>query len=289
MKTKHQTLWIILFLTPSLIGLLFFVVIPIIASFGLTLFQWNLLTDPVFIGLQNFKELITDHKFWSAFRHTLVFIVGYIPLVMASSIAVALVLNQKLIGRKLLRTAFYVPVVSAWVAVALLWAWIFNPKYGLINFLLGLIGITGPAWLYDPQWAMTAIIITSVWKDTGFFMLMFLSGLQNIPSSYYEAAEIDGANGVKKFWFITLPLLTPTTFFAITMALINSFQVFDQVSIMTDGGPAGATTVVVQQIVNNAFEYSRMGYASTISWVLFIFVFIATLLQMRVQNRWVNY
>lgn len=289
MKTKHQTFWIILFLTPSLIGLLFFVVIPIIASLGLTLFQWNLLTDPVFIGLQNFKELITDHKFWSAFRHTLVFIVGYIPLVMASSIAVALVLNQKLIGRKLLRTAFYVPVVSAWVAVALLWAWIFNPKYGLINFLLGLIGITGPAWLYDPQWAMTAIIITSVWKDTGFFMLMFLSGLQNIPSSYYEAAEIDGANGVKKFWFITLPLLTPTTFFAITMALINSFQVFDQVSIMTDGGPAGATTVVVQQIVNNAFEYSRMGYASTISWVLFIFVFIATLLQMRVQNRWVNY
>lgn len=128
MKTKHQTFWIILFLTPSLIGLLFFVVIPIIASLGLTLFQWNLLTDPVFIGLQNFKELITDHKFWSAFRHTLVFIVGYIPLVMASSIAVALVLNQKLIGRKLLRTAFYVPVVSAWVAVALLWAWIFNPK-----------------------------------------------------------------------------------------------------------------------------------------------------------------
>jgi multiple sugar transport system permease protein len=289
MKTKHQTLWIILFLTPSLIGLLFFVVIPIIASLGLTLFQWNLLNDPIFIGLQNFKELFSDHKFWAAFRHTLYFIVGYIPLVMICSIAVALVLNQKLIGRKLLRTAFYVPVVSAWVAVALLWTWIFNPKYGLINFLLGFIGVTGPAWLYDPQWAMIAIIITSVWKDTGFFMLMFLSGLQNIPSSYYEAAEIDGANGAQKFWYITFPLLTPTTFFAITMALINSFQVFDQISIMTDGGPAGATTVVVQQIVSNAFEYSRMGYASTISWVLFIFVFIATLLQMRVQSRWVNY
>jgi multiple sugar transport system permease protein len=289
MKTKHQTLWIILFLTPSLIGLLFFVVIPIIASLGLTLFQWNLLNDPIFIGLQNFKELFSDHKFWAAFRHTLYFIVGYIPLVMICSIAVALVLNQKLIGRKLLRTAFYIPVVSAWVAVALLWTWIFNPKYGLINFLLGFIGVTGPAWLYDPQWAMIAIIITSVWKDTGFFMLMFLSGLQNIPSSYYEAAEIDGANSAQKFWYITFPLLTPTTFFAITMALINSFQVFDQISIMTDGGPAGATTVVVQQIVSNAFEYSRMGYASTISWVLFIFVFIATLLQMRVQSRWVNY
>ncbi len=289
MKTKHQTLWIILFLTPSLIGLLFFVVIPIIASLGLTLFQWNLLNDPIFIGLQNFKELFSDHKFWAAFRHTLYFIVGYIPLVMICSIAVALVLNQKLVGRKLLRTAFYVPVVSAWVAVALLWTWIFNPKYGLINFLLGFIDVTGPAWLYDPQWAMIAIIITSVWKDTGFFMLMFLSGLQNIPSSYYEAAEIDGANGAQKFWYITFPLLTPTTFFAITMALINSFQVFDQISIMTDGGPAGATTVVVQQIVSNAFEYSRMGYASTISWVLFIFVFIATLLQMRVQSRWVNY
>ena len=289
MKTKHQTLWIILFLTPSLIGLLFFVVIPIIASLGLTLFQWNLLNDPIFIGVQNFKELYSDKNFWSAFNHTLYFIIGYIPLVMVCSIGVALILNQKLVGRKLLRTAFYVPVVSAWVAVALLWTWIFNPKYGLINFLLGIIGITGPAWLYDPQWAMIAIILTSVWKDTGFFMLMFLSGLQNIPSSYYEAAEIDGANGAKKFWFITLPLLTPTTFFAITMALINSFQVFDQISIMTDGGPAGATTVVVQQIVKNAFEYSRMGYASTISWVLFFFVFIATLIQMQVQKRWVNY
>ena len=289
MKTKHQTLWIILFLTPSLIGLLFFVVIPIIASLGLTLFQWNLLNDPIFIGFQNFKELYSDKNFWSAFNHTLYFIIGYIPLVMVCSIGVALILNQKLVGRKLLRTAFYVPVVSAWVAVALLWTWIFNPKYGLINFLLGIIGVTGPAWLYDPQWAMIAIILTSVWKDTGFFMLMFLSGLQNIPSSYYEAAEIDGANGAKKFWFITLPLLTPTTFFAITMALINSFQVFDQISIMTDGGPAGATTVVVQQIVKNAFEYSRMGYASTISWVLFFFVFIATLIQMQVQKRWVNY
>ena len=289
MKTKHQTLWIILFLTPSLIGLLFFVVIPIIASLGLTLFQWNLLNDPIFIGVQNFKELYSDKNFWSAFNHTIYFIIGYIPLVMVCSIGVALILNQKLVGRKLLRTAFYVPVVSAWVAVALLWTWIFNPKYGLINFLLGIIGVTGPAWLYDPQWAMIAIILTSVWKDTGFFMLMFLSGLQNIPSSYYEAAEIDGANGAKKFWFITLPLLTPTTFFAITMALINSFQVFDQISIMTDGGPAGATTVVVQQIVKNAFEYSRMGYASTISWVLFFFVFIATLIQMQVQKRWVNY
>ncbi len=289
MKTKHQTLWIILFLTPSLIGLLFFVVIPIIASLGLTLFQWNLLNDPIFIGFQNFKELYSDKNFWSSFNHTLYFIIGYIPLVMVCSIGVALILNQKLVGRKLLRTAFYVPVVSAWVAVALLWMWIFNPKYGLINFLLGIIGVTGPAWLYDPQWAMIAIILTSVWKDAGFFMLMFLSGLQNIPSSYYEAAEIDGANGAKKFWFITLPLLTPTTFFAITMALINSFQVFDQISIMTDGGPAGATTVVVQQIVKNAFEYSRMGYASTISWVLFFFVFIATLIQMQVQKRWVNY
>ena len=289
MKSKNQTLWILFFLLPSLAGLLFFVAIPIIASLGLTLFDWDLLTDPEFIGLNNFIELSKDNRFWQALKHTLQFIVGYIPLVIVSALSVAILLNQKLIGKKFLRTAFYIPVVSAWVAVALLWSWIFNPKFGLLNYLLSFVGIAGPAWLYDPQWAMSAIIITSVWKDTGFFMLMFLAGLQNIPETYYEAAKIDGANGIKRFLHITLPLLTPTTFFAITMALINSFQVFDQIWIMTEGGPAGATSVVVEQIVRNAFNYSRMGYASAISWVLFLLVFLATLLQMRIQNKWINY
>jgi multiple sugar transport system permease protein len=158
-----------------------------------------------------------------------------------------------------------------------------------LNYLLGGGGLKGPAWLFDPQWAMPAIIITSVWKDIGFVMVMFLAGLQGIPSDYYEAASIDGAGGWQRFLYITLPLLSPTTFFALIISLINSFQVFDQVWIMTGGGPAGATSVLVEQIVKNAFSYSRMGYAAALSWALFLLVFAATIFQMRAQKRWVTY
>jgi multiple sugar transport system permease protein len=289
MKKKNQNLWIFLFLSPSLFGLLIFVALPILASLGLTFFEWDMLTPPNFVWFSNFTRLFADENFWQSLKHTLGFILGYIPLVIITSLSAALLLDQKLFGRKFLRTAFFIPVVSAWVAVALLWMWIFNPKFGLLNYLLSLIGIVGPAWLYDPAWAMPAIILTSVWKDTGFFMVMFIAGLQNIPEMYYEASKIDGANRLNRFFRITLPLLSPVTFFVTIMALINSFQVFDQVWIMTQGGPAGATSVVVEQIVKNAFAYSRMGYASTISWALFIMVFSATIIQMWAQKRWVNY
>lgn len=291
MQTKKRTqfLWILLFLSPSLIGLIVFVGLPIFASLGLTLFEWDLITPPNFVWFSNYRRLMGDENFWNSLKHTLGFIIGYIPLVTATSLAAALLLNQNLIGRKLLRTAFFTPVVSAWVAVALLWMWIFNPKYGLFNYFLSLVGISGPAWLYDPTWAMPAIIMASVWKDTGFFMVMFIAGLQNIPETYYEAAKIDGAGRLGRFFWITLPLLTPVTFFVTIMALINSFQVFDQVWIMTQGGPAGATSVVVEQIVRNAFDYSRMGYAATISWALFMLVFLATIVQMWAQKRWVHY
>jgi multiple sugar transport system permease protein len=288
-KKKSQFFWILLFLSPSLIGLIFFVGIPIISSFGLTFFKWDLITPPEFVKFANYSRLIADANFWSSLKHTLQFIIGYIPFVLITSLSAALLLNEKLIGKKLLRTAFFTPVVSAWVAVSLLWMWIFNPKFGLLNYLLSLIGIAGPSWLFDPSWAMPAIILTSVWKDTGFFMVMFLAGLQNIPEIYYEAAKIDGAGRFKRFFNITLPLLAPITFFVMIMALINSFQVFDQVWIMTQGGPAGSTSVVVEQIVKNAFSYSRMGYAATISWALFLLVFLSTLIQTWAQKRWTNF
>ena len=181
------------------------------------------------------------------------------------------------------------PVVSAWVAVALIWKWLLNPRFGLFNYLLSLLGIVGPNWLFDPKWAMPAIIMTSVWKDIGFVMVMFLAGLQSIPHEYYEAADLDGASSWQRLRYITLPLLSPTTFFVIIMLLINSFQVFDQVWIMTEGGPAGATMVLVEQIVKNAFSYSRMGYASAMSWVLFAMVFVVTVIQNRFQQNWVTY
>jgi multiple sugar transport system permease protein len=281
--------WVALFLLPSLLGLTIFTLVPIVSSLGLTMFDWDLLTPPKFIGLDNFNNLFHDSSFWDALFHTLGFIVGYIPLVMVTGLGIALLLNRTLKGVAVFRTAFFIPVVSAWVAIALIWQWIFNPQYGLLNYLLGLIGIHGPAWLFDPQWAMPAIILTSVWKDTGFVMVIFLAGLQNIPGEYYEASLMDGANGWQQFRSITLPLLSPTTFFALIISLINSFQVFDQVWIMTAGGPAGATTVLVEQIVKNAFSYSKMGYASAISWVLFVLVFAVTLFQTRMQRRWVSY
>ena len=287
----QKYLWVAFFLFPSLAGLLVFLIIPMLSSLVLTFYEWDPLipTRFIFLGLENYQTLIKDTDFWDALRHTLFFIVGYIPLVLVSGLGVALLMNQKLIGRTFFRGAFFMPVISAWVAVALMWTWIFNPKFGIINYLLGLIGITGPTWLYDPNWAMPAIILTSVWKDTGFIMILFLSSLQSIPNEYYEAAALDGANIWAKFRYITLPLLSPTVFFTLIISLINSFQVVDQVWIMTEGGPAGATTVLVQQIVNNSFRYGRMGYAATLSWVLFLIVFAVTIFQTRMQKNWVTY
>lgn len=287
----QKTLWVTFFLLPSLAGLLIFMVGPILASLGLSFSSWDPLLPNKFnfIGLENFINIFGDEQFWAALTHTFLYLVGYIPLVMITGLGAALLLNRRLKGQALFRAAFFTPVISAWVAVALLWTWIFNPQYGLINFVLGLVGIQGPTWLFDPNWAMPAIILTSVWKDTGYLMAMFLNGLQNIPDEYYEAAAIDGASPWARFRHITLPMLSPTTFFALIISLISSFQVFDQVWIMTAGGPAGATTTLVQQIVNNAFHYGNMGYAAGLSWVLFLLVFVATVVQSRLQKQWVVY
>lgn len=290
-KTLQKSLWVGFFLFPSLAGLLVFLIVPMIASLALTFYEWDPLlpTHFNFLGLQNYITLIKDTNFWASLQHTLFFIAGYIPLVLITGLGVALIMNQKLVGRSFFRGAFFMPVISAWVAVALMWTWIFNPKYGIVNYLLGLIHITGPTWLYDPHWAMPAIILTSVWKDTGFIMVLFLSGLQAIPQDYYEAASLDGASAWNKLRFITLPLLSPTIFFTLIISLINSFQVFDQVWIMTQGGPAGSTSVLVEQIINNSFRYGRMGYAATLSWVLFLIIFLVTIFQTRMQKTWVTY
>lgn len=281
--------WVLFFLLPSLLGLLVFIAFPVISSLVLSFHEWDLLSPARFVGLENFKEIISSNDFWSALGHTLYFIAGYLPSVIAISLGVAVLLNQRLRGLSIYRAAFFVPVVSAWVAVALLWKWILNPRFGLLNYALALIGIEGPAWLFDPASAMPAVILTSVWKDTGFLTVMFLAGLQGIPTAYYEAASIDGANAWHRFWRVTLPLLSPTVFFAMVISLINSFQVFDQIWIMTSGGPAGATTVLVERIVKNAFSYSRMGYASALSWMLFLIIFGVTFVQMRAQKKWVVY
>lgn len=283
--------WVVVFLAPSLIGLLVFIVYPIIASLWLAFQDWNMLSAPKFIGLANFQELVQDQDFWRALRYTLTFVVLYVPSVFVIGLGLALLLNQKVRGMIIVRTSTFLPVVASWVVVSLIWKWIFNPSYGLINYGLALLGIQGPDWLFQPQTALYAMVITSIWKDVGYIALLYLGGLQSISETYYEAAQIDGAGRWRSFRSITLPLLSPTMFFVAITLLINYFQLFEQVWLMpmTDSAADRQLTVIVTEVVRNAFSYSRMGYASAMSWVLFVLIFIITFVQFRLQKRWVYY
>lgn len=278
-----------MFIAPSLVPLLAFMVGPMAASIGVSFLEWDLLTPPAWVGIDNYRALASDPTFRSAFAHTLVFIAGYLPLVYVGGLVVALALKQGLRGIAFFRTVYFLPVVTSWVVVALIWKWLLNPEFGIVNYALGIVGIDGPGWWTNASWAMPSIILASAWKDVGFVMVILLAGLMAIPEDYYEAASIDGANAWQRFRHITLPLLSPATFFVVVISLINNFQVFDQVWVMTQGGPAGATTVVVEQIVQNAFAFGRMGYAAAMSWVLFAVILAVTLVQFRMQKRWVVY
>jgi multiple sugar transport system permease protein len=282
----NKTKTLAIFLFPSLLGMTFFVLVPILSSFGLSFTKWDLIGDIEWVGLENYSRVIADNNIQASLIHTLQFIAGYLPSVMIISLILALLLNKKLKGVIFYRALYFVPVVTSWVAVSMIWRWLLNPEYGVINYLLSIIGIQGPGWLMDPSWAMAGVVMTSVWKDVGFITVIYLAGLQEIPEHLYEAALIDGVSPWQKFRYITWPMLSTTTFFVVTISLINSFQVFDQVWIMTEGGPAGATSVMVEQIYKNAFRYYKMGYASAISWVLFLIIFVFTFMHSRIQKKW---
>ena len=272
-------------LLPSLIGMGAFYILPVLSSLVLSFTQWDLLTPIKWVGFGNYFAIFSDAVVLQALRNTLLFILGYLPSVVILGLGLALLLNRKLKGRTVFRAIYFVPVVTSWVAVSLIWKWLLNPQYGLINFGLSLIGIKGPGWLFDPHWAMAGVIMTTVWKDIGFVTVIYLAGLQEIPEQLFEAADMDGASPWQRFRTVTWPMLAPTTFFVTTISLISSFQVFDQVWIMTQGGPAGATSTMVELIYKNAFSYSKMGYASAISWVLFALIFAVTLAQNLLQKR----
>jgi multiple sugar transport system permease protein len=287
-RGPRHTATVLGFLAPSLIPLGLFTIGPIVASAGISLLQWNLLRAPEFVGLDNYAKLLGSVEFMDALRHTLLFLAGYLPLVIVGGLGLALALHQPLRGSVFFRSAYFLPVVSSWVVVALMWRWLLSPDVGLVNYLLGLIGIDGPGWWADPAWAMPSVIIATAWKDLGFVMVLFLAGLQAIPEEYYEAAEVDGAGRYRRFRHVTLPLLSPTLFFVVVISLISGFQVFDQVFVMTGGGPAGATSVVVERVYTYAFRYGQMGYASAMSWVLVAIILVATIVQLRLQRRWVH-
>jgi len=277
------------FIAPSLVPLVLFLIAPMVSSLGISLLDWDLISPAEFIGLGNYRALLADEQFHAAVGHTLLYLAGYLPLVYVGGLAVALALHQRIRGIALFRGAYFLPVVTSWVVVALVWKWLLNPEYGLVNQGLAAVGIQGPGWWLDERWAMPSIIIASAWKDLGYVMILFLAGLQSIPEELYEAAKLDGAGAWTRFRRITLPLLGPTSFFVVVISLINNFQVFDQVYVMTGGGPNEATTVVVQQIVQRAFEFGDMGYAAAMSWLLFLVILLVTLVQFRLQRRWVHY
>ena len=281
--------WVAVFLLPSLLPLLAFTVGPMVASVGISSLEWNLISDARFVGLDNYRALADDPVFRASLWHTIQYLAGYLPLVFVGGLSLALLLNRGLKGVALFRSIYFLPVVTSWVVVALVWRWLLSPTGGIVNTALAAIGIDGPGWWTDPSWAMPSVILASAWKDLGFVMVIFLAGLQAIPGEVEEAARVDGASVWQRFRNVTLPLLSPSSFFVVIISLINGFQVFDQVFVMTGGGPAGATTVVVEQVYTNAFRYGQMGYAAAMSWVLFAIILAVTLFQFRMQRRWVTY
>lgn len=285
----RYSLTVALFLLPSALPLLFFTIVPMVAAFWISLHQWNLVGPMKWIGADNYARLITDPGTQGAFLHTVYYIVGYLPLVYIGGLGIALALNSRIKARGMLRGLYFLPVVTSWIVVALVWRWLLNPSTGIVNWLLSLAGIAGPGWWTDPAWSMPAIILASAWKDVGFVMVILLAGLQAVPEELYEAAKVDGAGPMRRLFAITLPMLSPSTFFVIVLSLINGFQVFDQVYAMTGGGPNNSSQVVVQQIYDLTFRYGRAGEASALSWLLFLFILVITLVQVRGQKKWVNY
>lgn len=285
----RYALIVLAFLLPSAVPLALFTLLPMIAAAWVSMQDWNLIAPPTFVGLENYVSLLTDPTTGAVFLHTITYIVGYLPIVYIGGLALALALNTALKGRAFLRGIYFLPVVTSWIVVALVWRWLLNPGNGIVNTVLAAVGIQGPGWWTDPAWAMPSIVIASAWKDLGFVMVILLAGLQAISPDLYDAARMDGAGWWRRLWSITLPLLSPSTFFVVVISLINGFQVFDQVYAMTGGGPNGATEVVVQRVYDLTFRYGAAGEASALSWILFIVILAVTLVQVRGQRRWVTY
>ncbi len=267
------------FLLPSFLGLLIFSLLPILAVAIISLFRWGLLGKPTFIGLQNYTIMFGNASFWHSLLLTFYYILLNIPAQTVLALLLAVLLNQNIPGRGIFRTLFVVPWMATAVAMGIVWQWIFDPIYGSLNTFLGVFHIVGPAWLSSPAWALPSVAAVNIWQYTGYNMLFFLAGIQGIPPDFYEAASLDGAGPVQRFFAITLPLLTPTLFFVLVTDIIGSAQVFDTVYAMTQGGPGDATSVLNFNIFRQAFEFFHAGYASALAMVLFAILLIITLLQ----------
>lgn len=285
---RKNTLTALSFIAPNFIGFFLFTLIPIAFSLFLAFMKWDSFSAPEFIGFDNFTKMIHDETFMISLKNTFLYTIGVVPLTLVCSLGLAILLNKKVFGIKFFRTAFFFPYVTSLVAIAVVWNMLFHPTMGPINQVLKHVIANPPGWTSSSQWALLAIVIVSVWRFMGYYMILYLAGLQSIPKELYEAASMDGANKWKQFLNVTIPSLRPTTFFVTIMLVINCFKIFDLVQVMTDGGPGRSTNVLVYEIYKEAFVNFNFGYASAIAMVLFVIVLVITIVQFKwnqIQER----
>ena len=280
----------LLFLLPTVVVLGTFNFYPAVYSLYLSFFKWNGLSptkQPV--GFSNYGQLLSSGEFWNSLRVTVLYAGGMTIAALAAGMVVAVLLNQRIAGRAVYRVLYFLPVITPTVAAGVVWRYLFDPTQGVVNRGLAMVGIGGPSWLTDPSWALLAVVIVGVWKRVGFNMVVYLAALQGIPQAHYEAAQLDGANPWQQFRFITLPLLAPSTFFLTVTALIDAFQVFDLVYVMTSGGPLKGTDVIGYYLYRYGFRYNELGFASAIAYVMFLLIFVVTLVQFRLNRQGATY
>ena len=277
-----------LFVTPWILGFILFTGGPIVAALFMSFTDWDIVNAPTWLGLANYQEMFNDELFYQSLKVSTIYAAVAVPLQIILGLALSMLLNVNIRGVSIYRTLYYMPAVLPLVAVAVMWRWIFSPDWGLLNYFLSLIGIRGPAWLADATWALPALIVMSLWSVGG-SMVIYLAGLQGIPTDLYDAADVDGANWWNKFWHVTLPMISPVIFFQLVIGIIGSLQVFIQPYMMTEGGPHNATLFYLLYLYRNAFQYFSMGYASALAWILFIYVAVLTLLVIRSSAAWVYY
>lgn len=283
-----ENVWFYLFISPWIIGFLVFTAGPMVASIIISFMRWELLSPPDFVGMSNWKALFSDELFWQSIKVTSIYTVLNVPVALTFAFLLALLMNVRVSGIAFFRTLYYLPSLVSGVAVAMLWMWILNPKFGLLNWLLSLVGIQGPEWIYSSTWVIPSFVMMNLW-GVGTSMVIFLAGLQSVPAELYEAAELDGAGSLRKLWNITIPIVSPVILFNLIIGIINSFQVFTQAYVMTEGGPGNASLFYVLYLYRNAFQYFQMGYASALAWVLFVIIAFFTYLVFRTSRDRVFY
>jgi len=278
------------FVFPNFLLLGVFVFWPIVYSLYLSFFKWNMIAPrKTFIGAMNYVNMANDPVFWQVLRNTLVLAASTVFVKLAMALGLAVLLNRKIRAKDSYRAVLFSPTFTTSVAVAMVWGWIFDPNFGLLRVFINAVGLRSPNWLGDVGWALPAIIIVVIWSGVGYDMVIFMAGLNNIPTELYDAAKVDGATPWACFWRITFPLLSPTTFFLTIVSVIGSLKAFDVIAIMTDGGPMNSTNVIVYYIYQNAFQWFKTGYASALALVLFVLIMTITLIQTRLARRWVHY